>query len=154
MNDALTPAYSKWFSMIRRCYDSSHPAYVRYHGKGVTVSREWGDQESGYATFLADMGEPPEGMTLMRKDATQGYSKDNCKWATWKEQADNRTHGSKTTPDSLRQKALKAGLPYAVVHQRIKKYGWTEAEALDTPKGKQGRVSLMEQLEMEDAKNL
>lgn len=50
------------------------------------MASEW----YSFEQFLADMGERPEGMTLERKKNSEGYNKDNCVWATKKEQARNR----------------------------------------------------------------
>lgn len=43
-----------------------------------------------YANFLRDMGECPTGLTLEIIDNNKGYFKENCKWATYKEQSENR----------------------------------------------------------------
>lgn len=125
-------SYRKWSSMCRRCYDPRHPAYKYYGEKGVKVDDRWLGKD-GYQNFFQDMGEPPEGLTLERKDRDKNYQPDNCRWATWREQALNRSNENKPQPDSLKGKARKAGLPYAVVYHRIKVYFWSEEKALTTP---------------------
>lgn len=86
------------------------------------------------------MGEPPEGLTLGRIDNDKGYEPSNCRWETWKEQAQNRRKGGKPVdPNSLRQKAIAAGLPYSLVYQRIAFFNWDEQKALTTPAQPKGR---------------
>ena len=80
------PTRASWYNMHHRCYNSGNPQYKDYGGRGITVCDEW----FHYPTFLADMGERPKNKTLDRKDNNQGYSKDNCYWATPVEQNNNR----------------------------------------------------------------
>lgn len=124
--------YRKWSSMIQRCTNPNHPAYPHYGAKGTGVCQRWRDS---YEAFKADMGEAPEGMWLDRIDNSKGYEPGNCRWVTPKESAQNREQGGKKNlnPNSLKQKALRAGLAYPLVYQRVKLHGWDEATALSTP---------------------
>lgn len=81
-----TPTYNAWGHMISRCYDCNDKRFSRYGGRGITVAPEW----KNFEQFFADMGEKPQGLTLERLDNEKGYSKGNCKWATWQEQAENK----------------------------------------------------------------
>lgn len=81
-----TRTYRTWDGMIQRCTNPRAAGYANYGGAGIGICDQWRD----FATFLADMGERPEGQTLDRIDNTRGYEPSNCRWATHSEQMKNR----------------------------------------------------------------
>lgn len=81
-----TLTYSTWCSMLQRCRNENAPGYENYGGRGITVCVRW----QRFENFLADMGEKPYGLSLDRVDNSRGYGPSNCRWATRKEQANNR----------------------------------------------------------------
>jgi len=137
-NGKFKRSYRKWSSMLRRCYDPGHPAWKYYGGRGIEVCGRWRGKE-GYDNFVSDLGEPSEGLTLGRIDGTKGYEPTNCRWETWKEQFANRGKvGPAINPNSLRQKAIAAELPYSLVYQRVM-WGWKIEDALTIPRRASGR---------------
>lgn len=78
--------YCAWRAMRQRCRNPNHSASEHYRGRGISIDPSW----DVFDVFAADMGPRPEGMSLDRIDNDRGYSRDNCRWATWKEQERNR----------------------------------------------------------------
>lgn len=81
--------YASWLAMRRRCADNLNNRYENYGGRGITVCESW---NNSFENFLADMGERPKGCSLDRVNIQQGYFKENCKWSTNIEQANNKSN--------------------------------------------------------------
>ena len=82
------PLYRTWGNMKSRCYNKRNRDYKNYGGRGVKMSKSW---RASFEQFYKDMGERPSNHhSIDRKNNEEGYNKSNCRWATKKEQADNR----------------------------------------------------------------
>jgi hypothetical protein len=75
-----------WRNIISRCKNSNNPRYKDYGGRGVEVCDRW----LKFENFLEDMGVKPGSLSIDRIDNNKGYSKNNCRWATKKEQCRNQ----------------------------------------------------------------
>lgn len=124
--------YEIWTTMKQRCENQNAHKYPAYGGRGITVCKEWQD----FSVFLADMGPRPEGFSIERIDNHKGYSKDNCRWASRKEQQRNRRtnrlieFNGKT--QCLTAWAEELGMNVGTLRGRLKS-GWSADKVLATP---------------------
>lgn len=130
----LTPEYTTWSEMKKRCENSKHKAYPDYGGRGISFCVRWGSFEN----FLADMGKRPgEGFSIDRIDPNGNYEPGNCRWASCLEQANNK----RTTPmfeyqgrtQSIADWARELGFCYWSLRNRLVNLGWTVEKAFKTP---------------------
>lgn len=82
---SYTRTYTTWESMIDRCFNENYSRFNDYGARGISVCKAW----IKFEKFYEDMGDRPKGKTLDRIDNTKGYFKENCRWATPKEQSRN-----------------------------------------------------------------
>jgi hypothetical protein len=110
-----------------------------YYNRNIKICERW----NSYENFLEDMGERPENKTLDRIDNNKGYSKENCRWATPREQTLNRRCALQITfrnqTKLLADWCQELNLPYATVYTRLYAYKWSIEEALSRPVTQNGR---------------
>lgn len=126
----VSTEYEAWRGMKRRCTNPKDKKYKYYGGRGITFCPRW----SKYSAFFSDMGfKPTPEHTLDRIDSNGNYQPDNCRWATWLEQENNRrdnrflTHDGQTM--TVAQWAREIGMKPARLTLRLWR-GWSVDRAL------------------------
>jgi len=131
-----TPEYRAWRSAIDRCHNPESRNFKNYGARGIAVCPEW---RGSFEAFFAHLGvKPTPKHTLERVDNHRGYEPGNVRWATYREQGNNRRdnhvveiNGEKMTlAEAIRRKGQKSSR----VRQRLA-IGWSVERALDAPKG-------------------
>lgn len=116
------PLYNKWCSMRERCNNPHNGSYHRYGGKGITVCEEWNDFEAFYEWSIENGWK--KGLTIDRIDNAKGYSPDNCRYVSHKEQNRNYSRNHLITYKGetlcLADWADRFGINRATVLYRIK----------------------------------
>jgi hypothetical protein len=121
--------YSIWRGMLARCSNKNLDEFPRYGGRGIKVCERW----HSFENFYADMGKRPAGCTLDRVDNDGDYEPANCRWATRREQQNNRCNTARLTvagtTRSLSQWCDVLGLARSTVRSRLER-GWSDERAL------------------------
>jgi hypothetical protein len=134
--------YRIWVGMKGRCLNPNDTRYARYGGRGITICAKW---VNNFENFRADVGEKPKGKTLERINNNLGYYPNNVRWATPKEQANNRytnvfiTHEGMTM--TLSQWATYKGWKYGLIASRWTK-GLRGAELLAPRQHKEHNLTI------------
>lgn len=133
--------YRRWQHMIQRCHNPNDRDYARYGAKGTSVCDRWrfGDgQLSGFECFLADLGEPTDrSLSIDRINVLGNYEPTNCRWATAKEQSNNKRNTKWLTIDgetlSLTDWCERYNIGSKTVLYRLKHMGMSHKDAVTTP---------------------
>ena len=119
-----TRLQSIWTNMKDRCNNTNNPSYHRYGGRGITYCTSW-EKFTPFKEWALSNGYN-ESLTLERVDNDKGYSPQNCKWVTRKEQSRNTSNnrwliynGEKLL---ITEVAERVGVTYQTLQYRINKY--------------------------------
>jgi len=128
-----TNFYRVWQGMKTRCTNIKAINFDNYGGRGITYDPAW----EIFENFCRDMSdEYSNGLTLERTDNSKGYSKDNCKWVTPKEQNENMRSNVyiKYCGDMLSAETIAemTGLTRAAIYHRHRR-GWSGERIVNTP---------------------
>lgn len=135
---ARTSIYRTWCHMIGRCYCPTDTGYHNYGGRGITVCARWLES---FENFFSDMGDRPHGMSLDRKNNNDGYSPENCRWASRIVQNSNKRNNrpviafgeSKLMGQWANDPRCVVG--HGILYWRIRTRGWPAERAMTTPTG-------------------
>lgn len=113
-----------WYRMKDRCYNRKHSSYLYYGAKGIIVCQEWKDSFINFLEWSKANGyENP--LTLDRKDGTKGYSPENCRWVTKKQQSNNRKDNIKILYNGLERTISEiselTGTKHTTIYNRYRK---------------------------------
>lgn len=130
----LTKFYKKWRNLKARCQDKKWKDYKNYGGRGIKTCDRWlifvnfyEDMYDSYLKHVEEFGE--KNTTLDRRDNDKGYTKENCRWATYKEQNNNRRNVLYVTYNGetklLKDWAIKLNINYITLYWRLYKLNWS-----------------------------
>lgn len=140
MSDA--PEYKTWCGIKSRCTCKVGETRKNYYDRGITVCDEWLG-ESGFSNFLKDMGNKPSAShSLDRINNDLGYSKENCRWSTAKQQANNTRKTVYHTFNGERKTLSEWAAIYNVNHSLLRSRlsnGWDFEKAIFTKRKKINR---------------
>lgn len=128
--------YSVYSAIKTRCYNVRSVPYPNYGGRGIKMSDRWLGPD-GFINFLKDMGpRPGEEYSIDRINNDGNYTPENCRWATTKEQANNKRSNKKYVYQGVEyteaQLASKFGMLRNTLHRRLKA-GYSVEDAVTRP---------------------
>ena len=125
-----TRLHSIWRGMRQRCHNQNRPCYQYYGGRGIKICPEW-NSFVVFRNWAMNNGYKDD-LTIDRIDSNGSYGPSNCRWATRKEQADNRRCNIKITYNgetrTLTEWSQQLQMSASKIRDRIK-HGWSVQDA-------------------------
>lgn len=133
-NGRKTRLFRIWGGIKTRCLNPNDKAYTKYGGRGITICPDWENSFKSFYDWALSNGYSDD-LTIDRIDVNGNYEPSNCRWATAKQQASNRTNNRLLTYNgetkTVSEFAKEYGLSQQCLHNRIKR-GWSIERALKT----------------------
>lgn len=131
-----TRLYREWRAMINRCSSEVWKDYKNYGGRGIIVCPEWASSFESFRDWALANGYQDD-LTLDRIRVNGNYEPSNCRWATTKQQANNKRQSLylefNGEVKTAKEWADELGLNYSTLYSRITTKGWSIEKALTTP---------------------
>ena len=132
--------FGVWSSMKNRCYCVNDPCYKNYGGRGIGVCDLWRNSYVDFRQWAYENGydenAPKYECTIDRINVDEDYSPENCRWATMKQQDNNKRNTRYLEYNGKRQSlslwAEEKGMSKKTLHERLKR-GWSVEDALTRP---------------------
>lgn len=130
-----TRIYKIWDNMKYRCLNSNCSFYNFYGGRGIKICDEWLDEENGFINFYnwSMKNGYNDNLTIDRINNDGNYKPDNCRWATQKEQMNNRSDNNFITingrTQTVTQWGEETGIGDNVIFGRIR-MGWKDRDLI------------------------
>ena len=132
--DCYERLYHIWNGMIGRCTHKSYPSYKHYGKNGVSVCDQWKEYES-FKKWALENGYD-DNLLIDRIDNGKGYSPDNCRFVTAKQQQNNKTNNHVLTFKGQRKTVCEwaeiLNVNPQALFSRLKR-GWTIERTLSEP---------------------
>lgn len=129
---STTRIYAIWVNMKKRCYNPNHISYKNYGGRGIFVCEQWLNDFQLFRTWAMENGYN-EKLTIDRIDNDGNYYPENCRWATVRQQSNNKRNNYKVTLNGVTKNLTEwvnlYGITYSAMKYRIK-IGWSIEDAL------------------------
>ena len=136
-----TRLYTTWIGMKQRCYYPKHRHFDRYGGRGIRVCDEWVHDFPAFQAWAMANGYTDD-LTIDRIDVDGNYEPSNCRWATYKDQANNMSSNRMLelngVTHTLKEWSVITGISRTTIRNRLDR-NWSIEEALTKKPGKNGK---------------
>lgn len=128
--------YKSWAHMKERCHNPTCHDYRNWGGRGITVCDAWKNDFLAFKEWALSNGYR-EGLTIDRINNDGNYEPSNCRWATRREQSNNRrglhyiTYKGETK--TISEWSRVTGIAMTTLYMRLTKYGWSIEKTIETP---------------------
>lgn len=116
-----TKLFGRWCNIKDRCCNPDSKDYVRYGGRGITICDEWKNDFSAFYNWSVNNGYS-NGLQIDRKDNSKGYSPENCRWVSAKENSNNRRDNIKANVFGRKKTLLELSDEFNIPYQTLWKH--------------------------------